>query len=172
MTLQLWGSLLKPRGYEISEGELLRSPSKVYAAAQPVPQRLTTPIKDVEGSNNGSVIAQCRRANSFAPARPDMAHSSRLLRFKRAPSVAAVGNLVDEGRNGSFMAPVPSMPQEKNGESSTAKCSNIFVGLKFLALGEAKSASVRSAVELNGGSWCAGDEDEHDVDHVVVRLVR
>jgi DNA replication regulator DPB11 len=171
VTLQLWGGLLKPRGYEISEGELLRSPSKAYAA-QPALQQPTTPIKGVESSNNRSVITQCRRANSFAPARPDVGSSSRPPPFKRAPSVAGIGNLVDEGRNGSFMTPVPPVPQEKNGESSSTKCSNIFVGMKFLALGEAKSASVRSAVELNGGRWCAGDEDEDGVDYVVVRLVR
>jgi hypothetical protein len=98
VTRQLWGSLLKPRGYEISEGELLRSPSKAYAALQPVPQQPPTPVKDVGGG----------------------------------------------GGAGPFMAPGPSVPQE-NGENSTAGSSNIFAGLKFLALGEAKTPSVRSA---------------------------
>jgi DNA replication regulator DPB11 len=169
VTLQLWGSLLKPRGYEISDGELFHSPSKAYAAPKPVLQQPPpTPVNNVDGG--GSVVVQCRCANSFAPVRPDAPPSSRPLPFKRAKTVAALGNHVDEGSGDSFMAPAISVPQEKNGESSTSGRSDIFSGLKFLVLGEAKTTSVRSAVELNGGKWCAGDEDE--VDYVVVRLVR
>lgn len=42
-------------------------------------------------------------------------------------------------------------------ESSTQSgSSNIFVGLKFLALGKVKTMS---AVKLNDGKWCVGDED-------------
>ena len=171
MTLQLWGSLLKPRGYEISEGELLRSPSKAYGAPKPIlQQQPLTPAKNMEGGR--SVIVQCRRANSFAPVRPDGPPSSRPRPFKRTRTVAALGNHPDEGGDDSFMAPALSVPPEKNGESSTSGSSNIFAGLKFLALGEAKTTSVRSAVELNGGKWCAGDDDEAEVHYVVVRLVR
>ena len=128
---------------------------------------------DAEGSGSGSVIAQCRRANSFAPARPDVEAHSRPLPFKRAPTIVGMGNPAGEEAVSSFMAPVlQSARREKNGESSTAGSSNIFTGMKFLALGEAKSASVRSAVELNGGTWCAGGDDEDEVDYVIVRLVR
>jgi DNA replication regulator DPB11 len=174
VTLQLWGSLLKPRGYEISQGELLRSPSKAYAAPQPVPQQLPMPVKDAESGGSGSVIVQCRRANSFAPARPDVPPFSRPLPFKRTRTVAGMGIPVDEGGAvaGSFMASAPAVPRGKNGESSSAGSSSIFAGLRFLAVGEAKSASVRDAVELNGGRWCTGDDDEDDVDYIVVRLVR
>ena len=151
VTLQLWGSLLKPRGYEISEGELLRSPSKAHAAAQLVPQQPPTPAQDAEEGGSGSVIVQCRRANSFAPARPPVPPSSRPLPFKRARTVPGLGNPPDEGMPGSFIAPVPSAPLKKNGESSTASRSNIFAGLRILALGEAKSTSGR--VEWGAMVW-------------------
>ena len=64
---------------------------------------------------------------------------------------------------------------EKVGESSTsairAVTSNIFGGAKLLVLGEAKSPSVRCAIEEHGGRMVLDTEDE-DVDFVVVRLVR
>lgn len=77
------------------------------------------------------------------------------------------------GAPGSFMASAPPLP-EKNGESSTTvdtASSNLFAGLSFLALGEAKSPSVRSAIEQNGGKM-ALEADDQDVDYIIVRLVR
>ena len=163
-TLQVWGSLLGRRGYEVSDGQLIRSPSK----ARPPPV-------DVEPSGklagNGSLISQFRRSNSFAPARSESS-SAGPQPFRRTKTIPAVG--LNGRAGGSWMA--PAVPEaEKVGESSTAAIpavtSNIFGGAKFLVLGEAKSPSVRSAIEENGGRVVLDTEDE-DMDFVIVRLVR
>lgn len=73
----------------------------------------------------------------------------------------------------SFMKSAPPLP-EKNGESSTSvnePASSLFLGLKFLALGEAKSPTVRNAIEQNGGRMTLEMEDD-EVDYIIVRLVR
>ena len=46
----------------------------------------------------------------------------------------------------------------------------MFAGLKFRALGEARCANVRKAVESAGGRWMSSHDDE-DADIVLVRLV-
>lgn len=47
----------------------------------------------------------------------------------------------------------------------------MFAGLKFTALGEAKSPSVRNAIEEHGGKFFLEMEDT-EVDYIIVRLVR
>jgi len=163
-TLQVWGSLLGRRGYEISEGQLIRSPSK----ARPPPVD-AEPAEKLAG--NGSLISQFRRSNSFAPARAESS-SAGPQPFRRTKTTSAMD--VKGRAGGSFLASaVPHV--EKVGESSMsaipAVTSNIFGELKFLVLGEAKSPSVRSAIEENGGKMVLDTEDD-DVDFVVVRLVR
>ncbi|KAG6853350.1 hypothetical protein C0991_005081, partial [Blastosporella zonata] len=165
-TLQLWGSLLGRRGYEISDGALIKSPSK-----GPKPLALPPPPSPLAERGKGSVISQFRRTNSFAPVRPEVASSSRPQPFRRTRTTSAM----DMGVNsGSFMASAPAIRENHvNGESSkstAAGTTGIFAGLKFTALGEAKSPSVRTAIEENGGRMMMGLEDE-DVDYVIVRLV-
>ncbi|KAG5721488.1 S-M checkpoint control protein rad4 [Termitomyces sp. T112] len=163
-TLQLWRSLLGRRGYEISDGELIKSPSKV-----PRPPVLP-PLSPLPEKRKGSVISQFRRANSFAPVHLEAA-SSRHQPFRRTRTTSAMDNGINSG---SFMASAPPARESYvNGESSTSIAANttgIFTGLKFTALGEAKSPSVRAAIEENGGRMLLGLEDE-DVDYVIVRLV-
>lgn len=167
-TLQLWSSLLCRRGYEISNGGLVKSPSK---ASRPSMPRSQSPLPDGRKAE-GSVISQFRRANSFAPARPEAAPSSRPQPFRRTRTVSIMDTTAN---GGSFTASArPVRECDVNGESSTsvaAKSTGIFAGLKFSALGEAKSTSVRAAIEENGGQMLFGLEDE-DVDYILVRLVR
>jgi len=60
MTLHLWESLLKPRGFEINAGKLIRSPSK-----NPQPP-VAGPSHDPPAKEGGgSIISSFRRANSF-----------------------------------------------------------------------------------------------------------
>ncbi|KAG6878077.1 hypothetical protein C0992_008613 [Termitomyces sp. T32_za158] len=167
-TLQLWSSLLGRRGYEISNGGLVRSPSKVPRLSMPRPP---SPLPEGRQKER-SVISRFRRANSFAPARPEAASSSRQP-FRRTRTIP----IMDTAANGgSFMASArPMRDGGVNGETSTsvvgsARATGIFSGLKFSALGEAKSPSVRAAIEENGGRMLFGLEDE-DVDYIVVRLV-
>ncbi|KAG6919626.1 hypothetical protein DXG01_003490 [Tephrocybe rancida] len=165
-TLQLWGSLLGRRGYEISDGELIKSPSK--GPQPPVPPPPQSPLAE---KGKGSLIAQFRRSNSFAPPRSEATSSSRPQPFRRTRTTLVVETVANSG---SFMASAPpNRGENPNGESSksaTAGTTGIFAGLKFTALGEAKSPSVRVAIEENGGRMLLGLEDE-DVDYIIVRLV-
>ncbi|KAG5641864.1 hypothetical protein DXG03_004088 [Asterophora parasitica] len=156
-TLQLWGSLLGRRGYEISNGELIKSPSKA-----PRPPIAPPPASPERG--NGSLISQFRRSNSFAPVRSDRPASALPKPFRRTRTVSAMNHGNDDA--GSFMASA----RQNNGESSKSAISGIFSGLKFVALGEAKSPSVRTAIEDNGGRM-ALDADDENVDFIIVRLV-
>ncbi|KAG6900650.1 hypothetical protein C0993_006754 [Termitomyces sp. T159_Od127] len=166
-TLQLWSSLLGRRGYEISDGELIKSPSKMPRASMPRPP---SPLPEGRKGER-SVISQFRRANSFAPVRSEAASSSRPQPFRRTRTISVMDTAAN---GGSFMASArPVRKGDVNGESSTylaANATGIFAGLKFSALGEAKSSSVRTAIEENGGRMLLGLEDE-DVDYIVVRLV-
>ncbi|KAF8071539.1 hypothetical protein FPV67DRAFT_1667036 [Lyophyllum atratum] len=163
-TLQLWGSLLGGRGYEITDGELIRSPPK--GPRSPVPP---SPQEALE-KGKGSLLSQFRRSNSFAPARPDAPSSALPQPFRRSRTVAAT-NVRDNGATSFMASGQPS--RGKVGESSSsaaAATSMIFAGRKFIALGEAKSPSVRAAIEENGGKMAVEFEDE-DVDFIIVRLV-
>ncbi|KAG6810576.1 hypothetical protein H0H92_011276 [Tricholoma furcatifolium] len=163
-TLQLWGGLLAHRGYEVSDGELIKSPTKA-----PRPPMQPPPPSPLQNKGNGSLISQFRRANSFAPVRPEVASSSRPQPFRRTRTTTALDSALGVS---SFMASVrPVRESNINGESSTsAAATGIFAGLKFIVLGEAKSPSVRTAIEENGGRMMVGLEDE-DVDYIIVRLV-
>lgn len=182
VTLQLWGSLLKPRGYEISGGALVRSPSKKTQSAPREPP--ASPAKTSQqqrknaGPNNGSVISSFRRANSFAQVQKDMT-------APRQPFRRTLTSVLQRQRgdmNGSFSVPEPLGAGDKSssgpstsavaGPSSSSSSGTLFTGLRFRALGEAKSATVRSAVEQYGGNIVSDAEADEDVDFVVVRLVR
>lgn len=162
-TLQVWGSLLGRRGYEVSDGQLIRSPTKARMPllAHPTEQLIEHP------AGNGSLISQFRRSNSFAPARPDPP-SNQPQPFRRTKTISALSRVA-----GSFRSALPE--PEKVGESSTSgittTVSNIFGGAKFIALGEAKSPSVREGIEVNGGRLIS-DADDEGVDFIIVRLVR
>lgn len=100
VTLQLWESLLKVRGYEISPGgKLARSPTKVRSIMAHIGAEPESP------SQNGqrkSVIDKFRRANSFAePA------SQGVRRTKTIPALAlSKGSYGKDGpRNGVVESP-------------------------------------------------------------------
>src|SRR5258708_14694595 len=83
VTLPLCSGLLERRGYQISDGEVILSPSKVKAGHD---KKVINPPKSPhrpEIPAGESVISSFRRANSFAVARDDSS-SSRPIPFKRA----------------------------------------------------------------------------------------
>ncbi|KAK0488818.1 hypothetical protein IW261DRAFT_1414294 [Armillaria novae-zelandiae] len=86
-----------------------------------------------------SIITKFRRVNSFAP--PKQATGG--IPFARSHSEPVAG-------------------------SSAATTPTLFAGIKFCALGEAKSASVKDAIERSGGSLTS---EEDDADYILVRLV-
>ncbi|KXN83795.1 S-M checkpoint control protein rad4 [Leucoagaricus sp. SymC.cos] len=166
VTLQIWGSLLNRRGYQVSGNTLVRTTSAPVIFQNPEDSHEVEPGK--------SVISAFRRANSFAPAKLDEPESVGTSRqpFRRTATSANVFS-----RSGT---PLPVVP-EKNGESSSTSvdlnpvagpskaAAFMFAGYRFRALGEAKTPAVKNAVESYGGRMVS----EHDdgVDYIIVRLV-
>ncbi|CCM04664.1 uncharacterized protein FIBRA_06849 [Fibroporia radiculosa] len=187
--LQIWGSLLKPRGFEVANGRLVHSPTKSQNTRARSTTREPSPLgSKVERmaarkpSSAGdpppapkSALSTFRRTNSFAPAAKD-APTARQL-FKRPPPVGPSSSFmaypsgvadVEMHRDGGDAAPVAS--SSTTGVRTAVRASNIFAGKTFRALGEAKGMSVKAAVEECGGRLVSEVADE-DVDYIVVRLV-
>ena len=165
MTVQIWGSLLKNRGYEISNGKVIKSPSKVQKILQsevPEPKDM-----DVDAPGPKSIISTFRRENSFAPVNEPSQKaqpSQRLQPFRRTTSMAAIH-------------PQPRatvVERNVNAEAGPSAIGprGIFSGLRFRVLGEARSASVKSAIEQRGGVWVSEHDMDDNVDYIIVRLVR
>lgn len=153
-TLLLWSKLLERRGYQITAGEVILSPSKADALP-PNAKKSAIPSRPVSPHHHagGSVISAFRRANSFAPV-VQAKGTSRQLPFEQS----SVREIVGEAEASS----------SRSGPSNTT--SMIFTGMIFRALGEAKCPNVRRAIDELGGRMST-DQDE-DVDFVIVRLVR
>lgn len=176
VTLQLWESLLKPRGFELTnDGSLQLSPSKSKAA---VP--LSVPSEENQTHPGGSVISAFRRANSFVVNNGALKPGRQP--FRRIPSAATalsfapkkITNREEHAPESSFMVPPPpASPAAGVAGPSRSSSSAVFSGLTFRALGEARTTSVRNAVEQGGGVMVsADDEDDAGVDFIIVRLVR
>nr|GAT48402.1 predicted protein [Mycena chlorophos] len=144
ITLQLWESLLKTRGYELNQGgNVMLSPKK----AREIKQSGAKQQERVQQEKAPSVISSFRRANSIAvPA----AGPSRLP-FARAagPSVRQVEE--------------DDVPMKHVDESS----SSVFLGVAFLLNGETDTANVREAIVMAGGRVV---DDAHQADYIIVRL--
>lgn len=180
VTLQLWSSLLERRGYQVSDGEVILSPSKSKPNEEGGNFRNQPPMSPVppELPVGRSIISSFRRANSFAPAVPEKeaGPSSRQLPFRRAATSAGFG--VCEARTKPLTrvvvdaqaGPSTGLGTAVVASPALALPSRIFTGMSFRALGEAKTQTVRSAVEQLGGRMST-DEDE-DVTFILVRLCR
>lgn len=177
LTLRLWESLLKPRGFEIAGGSLVRSPSKDKSGSQslqngepPSPlapkRRLREEIereRDMDGA--GSVLASFKRTNSFmqpaaVPLQPFRRVASSSIPAP-APAPRAHSAPMDAGES-------VAGPSSQSGASART----LFAGLTFRGLGEARSPIVRTEIEGCGGRMVADAELDENVDFVLVRLVR
>ncbi|KAG2064023.1 hypothetical protein BDR04DRAFT_1110728 [Suillus decipiens] len=168
VTLQLWGSLLRPRGFELDSvaNKLVRSPSKSQSMTGPPISPTRSPAhlmpdvraraaeKEIEPQGK-SVISSFKRTKSFAPpANEPMTRQP----FRRSTTIAALGPEVAEGSE------APHRPEVEDSSMTT-----LFAGYRFRLLGEAKCANVRNAIDRGGG--VVMDEDTDDVDFIVVRLI-
>ncbi|KAJ7077914.1 hypothetical protein B0H15DRAFT_861404 [Mycena belliarum] len=180
VTLQLWGSLLKARGYEVSRAGVMLSPKKAREMA--IHKRDEPKADAVEGSS-GSVLSSFRRANSYAAPRTTAAAAPRML---REPSCADAGPSRPpfvRGANATGSGGTcPSSPRAKRlreeEETNAAPAPNtrladeppatVFAGLRFVLRGETDTATVRGAIEGAGGVVTSTDVD---ADYVIVRLV-
>lgn len=174
LTLRLWENLLKPRGFEITGGSLVRSPSKAVSRANqdgdvsPLAPKSRLPDDNDTG---GSVIASFKRVNSFVQPAPVPVPRQP---FRRATSgIALESPLPPPSPSGTQSAPI-DMGHNVAGPSSQGSSGSryLFAGLKFRGLGEARSPVVRNEIESCGGRMVSDDEPEENVDFVLVRLVR
>jgi DNA replication regulator DPB11 len=181
-TILLWSKLLERRGYQITDGEVILSPSKADAPP-PNAKKSDSPIRPNMSRlhSSGSVISSLRRVAPVVQANPG---TSKHLPFRRSSSATStVAGAV--ARSSEVAAVRPLLEKEpaiteivREAEASSSRSapapsttgSMIFAGMVFRALGEAKCQNVRRAIDELGGRMSA-DEDE-DVDFVIVRLVR
>ena len=163
-TLKLWENLLGPRGFEVVDGKLQRSPSKSQASQsyEQVPLSPTKPkTQSVNVAENGSILSNFKRTNSFA-IKPK--EETRRQPFTRVATVGTPATLLALQREAeqpiASGSKLPIEPGRKEG---------IFSGKKIRALGEANADNVKSVVEGEDGFWVT--DDLEDVDFIVVRLV-
>ena len=164
-TLKLWENLLGPRGFEVVDGKLKRTPSKSWASQshKQVPLSPTKPKTQLVGTtDNGSVLSNFKRTNSFAIKPKE--------EIRRKPFTK--GAITGTPGAPSALQRVAEQPVASGSKlpAEQSRKGGLFSEKKFLALGEANDHNVRSVVEDGNGFWTTNDLE--DVDFVIVRLVR
>ncbi|KAI9446925.1 hypothetical protein F5148DRAFT_1253136 [Russula earlei] len=162
-TLRVWESLLAPRGYAKVGSELIKiasertpnpSPARGKGKARALdPQDPPTSIK------GRSALATFTRSKSFAPS-TESSTEDPSAPASRQPFRKAQSLFLPQPTSPAQVAPEPGGSPHK-----------IFIGMRFRVRAEARSASVRSAIEGRGGTWVEDEDEEDRVDFVIVRLV-
>jgi DNA replication regulator DPB11 len=181
ITLQVWESLLKHRGFvnkgdalvrvdsqgnEALDKSILRGKASQVVKAKGIrsSQRVPSEAGPSELEMKArSALSTFSRTKSFTPARIESDSSKQP--FRRTPSLFA------PARN-SPARDVAAVPMSTPQQLPDKPQSGIFLNMRFRARGEARTANVRSAVESGGGVWVEGGGDDQDVDIILVRLVR
>ncbi|KAK7046773.1 hypothetical protein R3P38DRAFT_3346388 [Favolaschia claudopus] len=165
-TLQLWGSLLKTRGYQVAGNAVMLSPEKARQMVAQSRTQESTPEPDAPVGASG-ILSTFRRANSFAviprstaaAARESSAGPSRLP-FGRAGSTRNLDGQRDT-------PPPPLSGGNKSGLKDEDAAASAFTGLRFLLRGDADALSVRNALESAGGMAVSNGDT---TDYIIVRL--
>lgn len=191
VTLQIWESMLGPRGFELQHGKLIRSPSKsqnppVKLSDEDSPSRTKgkgkaidrgEPADDLAVPQQQSALASYRRTHLHTVHSKD-ASSSRL--FQRGPvahnipEIRAPSEELLAEHPAALPKPVPnSRTPDRDSEEAGERVegARLFSGRTFWILGEARCARVRTALEQAGGRILGEASDDH-VDFIIVRLVR
>ncbi|KAH9978902.1 hypothetical protein BGW80DRAFT_703080 [Lactifluus volemus] len=171
-TLRVWESLLAPRGYTKVGSMLVKAAPA--DPPNPTPNHSLHPPRNNKGKGKArvldtpnpptaikgrSVLGTFIRSKSFTPsessAPEDSCASTSRQPFRKAQSL---------------FLPRPTSPaQMAPGRSGSVP--QIFTGMRFRVRAEARSASVRSAIEGCGGTWVEDEDEDEHVDFVIVRLV-
>jgi DNA replication regulator DPB11 len=192
-TLRVWASVLGSRGFVVDGGKLTRSPTKRAvsiaktkgSSPQANKRRPSTrePDEDARGGVARSLLSTFTRVNSFAPASADVSGPKRA--FRRAATLATnegskddslsflggMRSISDNARAGSSNVAAQGEARTISGDETSS--SQLFAGKRVITLGEARSATVRDAVERAGGKVISEDDIEADeADWIIVRLVR
>ena len=172
-TLRVWESLLAPRGYAKVGSDLIKTIPGEAPSSTPDPSPSLPKVDKGKGKarplelldphtlgKGRSALATFTRSKSFAPS-PTSAPEDYTVSASRQPFRKVQ----------SLFLPGPSSPAAVVPEPGGSP-PKIFVGMRFRVRGEARSASVRSAIEGCGGAWVEDEDEEERVDFVIVRLVR
>jgi DNA replication regulator DPB11 len=172
-TLRVWESLLAPRGYTKVGSELIKAaPAETLDPTPDPPPSLPRASKgkgkaravdppDLPTSYKGSsALAKFTRSKSFAPCTEPPSDDSN------TPALRQPFRKVQ-----SLFLPQPDPPTQVAPEPDGSP-PKIFIGKRFRVCAEARSASVRTAIESRGGMWVEDEDEEERVDFVIVRLVR
>ncbi|RXW18764.1 hypothetical protein EST38_g7083 [Candolleomyces aberdarensis] len=161
ITLKVWTGLLERRGYEMAEGEIIRSPTKSQNQSRSVTPPQPQKARSGRPSKTTGVISAVRRINTFEAA--EKVPSQRTLPFKRGKDASAPPE--EEEAAG------PS--NQSRGETSKSdKPPQVFNGMRFCLLGEADTPGVRSAIQESGGTVTSEySSPGNDVDIYLVRLL-
>jgi hypothetical protein len=111
-------------------------------------------------SKGRSALATFTRSKSFAPSTAPTSED---------PSAPAARQPFRKVQ--SLFLPRPDSPAQM-APVSDGSPPKLFVGKCFRVRAEARSASVRTAIESCGGTWVEDEDEEERVDFVIVRLVR
>lgn len=166
----------------------------------PLMVKLAHEANEKKPAAGSSLLASFKRSKSFAPATKDTSTQLKVRQpFQRVPAVDFVSSQdafwgVNRGEIGEVLAQGGEDLPIASGSRTTASAvgressfggagssrlkldtvpeqrSGIFNGMTFHALGEARCASVKNAVENAGGTLV--DDPDVEVDITVVRLVR
>ena len=174
-TLRVWESLLAPRGYAKVGSELIKTAPAEAPSSTPDPSPFLPKPKIDKGKGKARPL-DLLDPHTSGKGRSALATFARSKSFASSPTSAPEDSSASASRQPfrkaqSLFLPGPSSPAavapEPGGSSP-----KIFVGMRFRVRGEARSASVRSAIESCGGTWVEDEDEEERVDFVIVRLVR
>lgn len=166
--LRVWESLLAPRGYtkvgsalvkagpaEVSNSTLDPSLPRSGTKKDKGKQRALNPSSPPTARKGRSALATFTRSKSFAPCTTSMMEdpstSTARQPFRKAHSL--------------FLPHIQSPAVHDDSKPQ------MFAGMRFRVRAEARSASVRSAIESCGGTWIENEDEEESIDFVIVRLV-
>ncbi|KAJ3548746.1 hypothetical protein NMY22_g1144 [Coprinellus aureogranulatus] len=152
ITLKVWTGLLERRGYEVANGEVIRSPSKSQNR-----RRSATPPLVRRRAKHSGVISAVRSDNTFQAVDKD-AGTSKPMPFKRTATASSTS---------SRQSRAPSSEQEAGpSKSASPPLPKIFAGMRISLLGDAYAPAVVAAIQQSGGEVVTGE----DADVYIVRL--
>lgn len=172
-TLRVWESLLAPRGYAKVGSELIKTAPAEASSSTPDPSPSLPKTDKGKGKARPLDLLD---AHTSGKGRSALATFARSKSFASSPTSAPEDYSASASRQPfrkvqSLFLPGPSSPPAACPDPGGSP-PKIFVGMRFRVRGEARSASVRSAIESCGGTWVEDEDEEERVDFVIVRLVR
>lgn len=179
---RVFEGLLKNRGFEVKSGKLVRSPSKAKAK-EPFPSGSSAkeppdgPSERSKGQDKFALSA-FTRTKSFAPAGGDSnvgnAPSTSKATLKRAssahlPPLLSSRPLLSSGSSAVITKAAEDVAQTSEKKHVPSGEKHLFIGYKFVALGDAKSDHIDNEIKVRGGTVV---DDKYHADFILVRLSR